>query len=93
MAKKPMKRTKRKTEGKSINQFCRRYDLLVNAQVHLNEAIHNISLAVEGMGRLQSEAEHYIIAHLENWKEGHNPHDSTTIPKLMEAIEKEYKGE
>lgn len=63
-------------------------ELLKDAQSKLIEVIDQVRESVEDTD-WESTAESYIIAHLENWCYGNNPYDDTTLPKLIEHLEKE----
>jgi hypothetical protein len=65
-----------------------RIEKLEQAQEKLNEAVRLIRLAVEDTNN-ERYCESYIIGHLKNWANGEHTLD-TTIPKLIEEIEKEY---
>lgn len=60
---------------------------LERAQELINEAINLIREVVEDTSQ-ERYVEAYMIAHLENWANEGNPHDST-IPILMEWFENE----
>ena len=62
-----------------------RISLLERAAEQIEDAIENIREAVNGMGRMEDSVETYMIAHLDNWANGINPHDET-IPRLIEKI-------
>ena len=77
-----MKRTKDDTER------ALRYDRLEHlerAQDLINQAIDEINIALEGT-QVHREARHYILAHLDNWANGNNPHDNH-IPNLMIKVD------
>ncbi|MFW5847856.1 MAG: hypothetical protein ACOCVF_02970 [bacterium] len=59
---------------------------LEQAQEKINEAVELIKSAVKDTN-MDNECESYIIGHLENWAEGLNQYDYTSIPKLIKRIE------
>jgi hypothetical protein len=63
---------------------------LEEAKEKIDEAVDLIRRAVEGTNN-DNAAEAYIIPHLENWAEGNNPYDATTIPRLIEDLREELE--
>lgn len=64
----------------------KKIEMLKQAQEKLYDVIELIRAAVADTDD-EHAAESYIIAHLENWKEGYNRFDSTAIPRLIENAE------
>jgi hypothetical protein len=65
-------------------KILKKIDNLNEASEKIAEAIDLISEAVQDTP-MERSANAYIIAHLSNWMDGHNPYDET-IPVLIESF-------
>jgi len=84
--------TKERRSKMKKSEAIKRIAKLEEVQGLLNDAIFLIRTAMEGT-KMENTCESYIIQHLDNWGEGINEHDDTTIPRLIEYLENEMEAD